>query len=68
MHLYRIKPDHNSDWTTAFRNNKLFMSSNLLNWVIIAPQRLGLREAQEFAKILITVGKGMGFIISEPKM
>lgn len=63
---YRVPAGQDADWTREFRNIQMFSVVNLSNWFVIVPNR-NRREAGDFVKQIIQVGKGMNMQIREPQ-
>lgn len=55
-----------ADWTSEFRNNSMFRSIELKRWHLITPVRCK-KEAQDFVGQLQRAGRGMQFLIANPR-
>lgn len=56
-----------TDWTSEFRNGKMFLTIDMKRWILIYPARAKM-EAQQFIQALQQAGRGMNFNIESPKM
>lgn len=56
-----------ADWTSEFRNNRLFTTIPLNNWSLVTPRRSS-REAVGFVRVLQDAVRNMGMRIGEPKL
>lgn len=55
-----------ADWSSAFRNNRMYKSVPLNNWFVVCPRgQEGL--INDFLGCMVTAAKGVGFIISHPQ-
>lgn len=56
-----------ADWTSEFRNNRLYTTIPLTNWNVVTPRRSS-RETTSFIRTLQDAVRNMGLSISEPRM
>ncbi|XP_015112810.1 piwi-like protein Siwi [Diachasma alloeum] len=52
------------DWTKAIRDNSLYMTTQLRQWVVVVPERIA-RDAKSFVAAMVRSTKN--FVISEPQ-
>lgn len=53
------------DWTKSLRSNPMIVSSNLMKWVLVTPNRFQ-DSAQQFLQVLSKAAQGMKWSISRP--
>lgn len=56
-----------ADWNMAFRDNSMYQSVPLDNWVYMYPHRNG-REANDFIRSLQTAARGMRYELNQPRV
>lgn len=61
-----IQCDAKTDWTMAFRNQKLIYPMELSKWIVICPQDLKV-DVDNFIRLKKQVSNSMGFKLGDPK-
>uniref|UniRef100_A0A182MXI9 Piwi n=1 Tax=Anopheles dirus TaxID=7168 RepID=A0A182MXI9_9DIPT len=60
-----IAAGRKAEWNQAFRNNHMQSSVELRRWAVLV-EGSGSHAAYDFVRLMMDVGNGMGFRISEP--
>lgn len=63
----KVLTNERADWNMAFRDNAMFQSVPLTNWVFMYPYR-NSREANDFLKAIQQAARGMRYELHQPNM